>query len=92
MAQRGTSGQTAVTVHPIANYTFGTKGPKKEKDFSVHDRMARWKASYEKEGPRRTVEAILIATEHNHPHVLLLQVRQAFAYRSAVPLVLQARL
>lgn len=71
--QRENLGQTALTVYPIGNYTFGSKAPKKEKDFSVHERMTRWKAAYEKEGPRRTVEAIMVVTEHNHPHILLLQ-------------------
>jgi hypothetical protein len=42
--QRGPSGQTAYTVYPISNYTFGTKGAKHEKDKSVAERMERLKA------------------------------------------------
>jgi hypothetical protein len=42
--QRGPSGQTAYTVYPINNYTFGTKNAKLEKDKSVADRMERLKA------------------------------------------------
>jgi hypothetical protein len=31
---------------------------------------------YEVEGVRRTVDAVLLVADHNHPHVLLLQVSQ----------------
>jgi hypothetical protein len=31
---------------------------------------------YEVEGMRRTVDAVLLVADHNHPHVLLLQVSQ----------------
>lgn len=33
---------------------------------------------YRKEGVRRSVDAILLVWEHNHPHVLLLQLGSAF--------------
>lgn len=33
---------------------------------------------YEQYGMRRTVEGIMLVHEHGHPHVLLLQVGQAF--------------
>ena len=33
---------------------------------------------YEREGMRRSVEGILLVQEHNHPHVLLLQLGQTF--------------
>jgi len=32
---------------------------------------------YEVEGVRRTVDAVLLVADHNHPHVLLLQVTRA---------------
>eukprot|EP00891_Asterochloris_glomerata_P004325 jgi/Astpho2/4325/gw1.00065.41.1_t len=35
-------------------------------------------AKYMKEGVRRTVEGVLLVHEHSHPHMLLLQVNNAF--------------
>ena len=34
--------------------------------------------SYDRDGMRRSVEAVLLVNEHNHPHVLLLQLGQLF--------------
>lgn len=34
--------------------------------------------SYEREGMRRSVEGVLLVQEHNHPHILLLQMGQTF--------------
>ncbi|KAF3335260.1 hypothetical protein FCM35_KLT19767 [Carex littledalei] len=68
----------AVNVYPLSNYTFGTKEPKMEKDTSVADRLARMKVNYMKEGMRTSVEAILLVQEHNHPHLLLLQIGNTF--------------
>lgn len=45
-----------------------------EKDKSVQDRMARFKENYEKEGMRRSVEAILVVHQHKHPLILMLQI------------------
>jgi cleavage and polyadenylation specificity factor subunit 5 len=39
----GASSSSVVNVYPLANYTFGTKEPKMEKDTSVADRLARMK-------------------------------------------------
>ena len=33
---------------------------------------------YEKEGPRFSVEGVLLVQEHGHPHVLLLQIGNTF--------------
>ncbi|GLC48779.1 hypothetical protein PLESTB_000147200 [Pleodorina starrii] len=72
-------GQPVFNVYPAGNYTFGTKEPKLEKDANVNDRLARFKANYEREGGmRRSVDAVLLVQEHNHPHVLLLQLGQSF--------------
>ncbi|CAI0403395.1 unnamed protein product [Linum tenue] len=49
-----------------------------EKDTSVADRLARMKVNYMKEGMRTSVEAILLVHEHNHPHILLLQIGNTF--------------
>ncbi|KAI8545154.1 hypothetical protein RHMOL_Rhmol07G0020300 [Rhododendron molle] len=67
-----------VNTYPLSSYTFGTKEPKMEKDTSVADRLARMKLNYMKEGMRTSVEAILLVQEHNHPHILLLQIGNTF--------------
>lgn len=41
-------------------------------------RAPRAARSYEREGLRRSVEGVLLVQEHGHPHVLLLQLGQAF--------------
>ncbi|KAJ6386467.1 hypothetical protein OIU78_016386 [Salix suchowensis] len=72
------AGSAVVNTYPLASYTFGTKEPKMEKDTSVADRLARMKVNYMKEGMRTSVEAILLVQEHNHPHILLLQIGNTF--------------
>ncbi|KAJ8498976.1 hypothetical protein OPV22_009528 [Ensete ventricosum] len=49
-----------------------------EKDTSVADRLARMKVNYMKEGMRTSVDGILLVQEHNHPHILLLQIGNTF--------------
>ncbi|CAN1180576.1 Pre-mRNA cleavage factor Im 25 kDa subunit 2 [Linum perenne] len=71
-------GSAVVNTYPLSSYTFGTKEPKMEKDTSVADRLARMKLNYMKEGMRTSVEAILLVQEHNHPHILLLQIGNTF--------------
>eukprot|EP00245_Coleochaete_scutata_P007184 TRINITY_DN22300_c0_g1_i1.p1 TRINITY_DN22300_c0_g1~~TRINITY_DN22300_c0_g1_i1.p1 ORF type:complete len:201 (+),score=49.47 TRINITY_DN22300_c0_g1_i1:205-807(+) len=67
-----------VNIHPLSNYHFGPKEARMEKDTSVADRLARMKQNYMKEGMRTVVEGILLVQEHNHPHILLLQIGNAF--------------
>lgn len=67
-----------VNLYPLENYTFGIKEAQLEKDTSVPARLARMKEKYEKEGQRRTVEGVLLVHQHNHPHVLLLQIGNSF--------------
>ncbi|XP_074365117.1 pre-mRNA cleavage factor Im 25 kDa subunit 2-like [Apium graveolens] len=67
-----------INTYQLSNYTFGTKEWKMEKDTSVADRLARMKTIYMKEGMRTTVEGILLMHEHNHPHILLLQIGDTF--------------
>ncbi len=62
-----------VHVHPLGNYGFGQK-PEHECKSST-ERLVRMEARYAAEGARRSVEAVLLVNEHNHPHVLLLQAR-----------------
>eukprot|EP00270_Netrium_digitus_P008813 TRINITY_DN2653_c0_g1_i1.p1 TRINITY_DN2653_c0_g1~~TRINITY_DN2653_c0_g1_i1.p1 ORF type:complete len:223 (+),score=48.46 TRINITY_DN2653_c0_g1_i1:54-671(+) len=67
-----------VNVYGLNCYSFGGKEPKMEKDSSVADRLARMKQNYMKEGMRTSVEGILLVHEHNHPHILLLQIGNTF--------------
>ncbi len=41
-------------------------------------RLQRLQNNYEDLGMRRTVEAVLVVHEHGHPHVLMLQIANAF--------------
>ena len=59
-------------IYRIENYTFDTKEAQHEKDKSVAMRLTRMKEKYEKDGMRRSVEAVLLVHKHGHPHVLLL--------------------
>ncbi|KAG8628352.1 hypothetical protein KVT40_004225 [Elsinoe batatas] len=67
-----------VRLYPLSNYTFGTKEQQPEEDPSVAARLKRLEEHYEQHGMRRTCEGILICHEHNHPHVLMLQIANAF--------------
>jgi cleavage and polyadenylation specificity factor subunit 5 len=67
-----------IRLYPLSNYTFGTKPTQPEEDPSVKDRLRRLEEHYEKHGMRRTCEGILVCHEHNHPHVLMLQIANAF--------------
>ena len=68
----------AIRLYPLSNYTFGTKEMQAEEDPSVKDRLRRLEEHYEQHGMRRTCEGILVCHEHNHPHVLMLQIANAF--------------
>lgn len=70
--------QTTLTLHPLSAFTFTTKEPQPEEDPSVAARLQRLQNNYEDLGMRRTVEAILVVHEHGHPHVLMLQIANAF--------------
>lgn len=67
-----------IRLYPLSNYTFGTKETQPEEDPSVKDRLKRLEEHYEQYGMRRTCEGVLICHEHNHPHVLMLQIANAF--------------
>lgn len=64
--------------YPLSNYTFSTKEAQPEEDPSVTSRLQRLQNNYEDFGMRRTVEGILVVHEHGHPHVLMLQIANAF--------------
>ena len=67
-----------VKVYPLSNYTFGVKETQPEEDPSVIARLKRLEEHYTEHGMRRTCEAILICHEHNHPHILMLQIANTF--------------
>ncbi|KAI9189662.1 hypothetical protein H9P43_001095 [Blastocladiella emersonii ATCC 22665] len=61
-----------------ALYTFAQKEDQHEEDSSVPARLERLQRHYETMGMRQTVEAAIVVHIHNHPHVLMLQVANAF--------------
>ncbi|KAG9528019.1 cleavage and polyadenylation specificity factor, 25 kDa subunit, partial [Aureobasidium melanogenum] len=67
-----------VRLYPLSNYTFGTKETQPEEDPSVLARLKRLEEHYDEYGMRRTCEGILVCHDHNHPHVLMLQIANAF--------------
>ncbi|KAH9460309.1 hypothetical protein Pst134EB_008490 [Puccinia striiformis f. sp. tritici] len=69
---------STITLYPLSNYTFSTKEAQPEEDPSVTSRLQRLQNNYEDFGMRRTVEGILVVHEHGHPHVLMLQIANAF--------------
>lgn len=68
-------------LYPIDNYTFGSKESLMEIETSYHNRMVHLEQSYKAEGMRRTVEAVLLTYENNHPHVLLLQLGDSTIFK-----------
>lgn len=60
--------------HPPAS----TKEAQPEEDPSVSARLQRLQNNYEDFGMRRTVEGVLLVHDHGHPHVLMLQIANAF--------------
>ncbi|KAL5612800.1 hypothetical protein BROUX41_004116 [Berkeleyomyces rouxiae] len=65
-------------LYPLSNYTFGVKETQPEEDASVVARLHRLEEHYAVHGMRRTCEGILVCHEHNHPHILMLQIANAF--------------
>ena len=50
------SGTISMDLHPLSNYTFGTKEAMFDKDTSISDRFIRLKKEYSQTGTRRSVE------------------------------------
>mmetsp|Transcript_17647 Transcript_17647/g.27745 ORF Transcript_17647/g.27745 Transcript_17647/m.27745 type:complete len:443 (-) Transcript_17647:103-1431(-) len=67
-----------VYLYPLSNYQQGSKAPLLEKDSSVKERMIRMAELYKQFGMRRVVEGLLLAHDHCHPHVLLLQIGNTY--------------
>jgi hypothetical protein len=55
-----------------------TKESQPEEDPSVAARLQRLQNNYEDWGMRRTVEGILVVHDHGHPHILMIQIANAF--------------
>lgn len=68
-------------VYPLASYSFGVKEAGWEWETSFSVRMANLERFYSQNEMRRSVEAVLLTYEHNHPHVLLLQLGDSNVYR-----------
>ena len=67
--------------------THSTKEAQPEEDPSVSARLQRLQNNYEDFGMRRTVEGVLLVHDHGHPHVLMLQIANAFFKLYALPIV-----
>jgi cleavage and polyadenylation specificity factor subunit 5 len=67
-----------------------TKEAQPEEDPSVSARLQRLQNNYEDFGMRRTVEGILVVHDHGHPHILMLQIANAF-FKLLVPFSLVTR-
>uniref|UniRef100_A0A6B2LGK0 Cleavage and polyadenylation specificity factor subunit 5 n=1 Tax=Arcella intermedia TaxID=1963864 RepID=A0A6B2LGK0_9EUKA len=74
----GSINSPVINLYNISQYTFGVKDKKMEKDTSVNARLTRMEKNFKEAGLRRTVEAVLLVHEHNHPHILLLQIGNTF--------------
>ncbi|KAI9883165.1 MAG: hypothetical protein M1823_005059 [Watsoniomyces obsoletus] len=68
----------AIRLYPLSSYTFGVKPIQVEEDNSVSSRLHRLEEHYESYGMRRYCEGVLVCHEHNHPHILMLQIANAF--------------
>lgn len=78
------SGQAAVTVYSSGNYKFGVKMDAEDKDLSETARIRRLQEKYPSEGTRHSVEGVLLVSERNTPHVLLIQVLDSEGDRRGV--------
>ena len=67
-----------LNVYPLRNYTFGVKERQTERDASIAARMMRYERLYKTQGPRASVDGVLLVHEHNHPEVLLLQIAGSY--------------
>lgn len=69
---------STIILQPLSAFTFTTKEAQPEEDPSVAARLQRLQNNYEDFGMRRTVEGVLVCHEHGHPHVLMIQIANAF--------------
>jgi cleavage and polyadenylation specificity factor subunit 5 len=69
---------TTIRLHPFSSNEISTKSPQPEEDASVEERLNRLRSFYKDHGMRRFAEAVMLCHEHNHPHVMLLQIANSF--------------
>lgn len=62
----------------LIDNTCSTKETQPEEDPSGSARLQRLQNNYEDYGMRRTVEGVLVVHDHGHPHILMLQIANAF--------------
>lgn len=72
------SGWSSALFQPPDSPLSSTKEAQPEEDPSVSARLQRLQNNYEDFGMRRTVEGILVVHDHGHPHILMLQIANAF--------------
>ncbi|WRT68614.1 uncharacterized protein IL334_005592 [Kwoniella shivajii] len=65
-------------IYPLSEYSFVERESQPEEDNSVNTRLHRLEEQYSETGVRRSVEAIMLVTVHGFPHILVLQVANAF--------------
>lgn len=69
---------TVIEIYPLGSYYFGSKDPIVFRDETVADRVQRMKSNFNARGLRTCVQAVMLVELFKHPHLLLLQVRNAF--------------
>ncbi|WWC71357.1 uncharacterized protein I206_105312 [Kwoniella pini CBS 10737] len=68
----------SLTIYPLDGYSFIERESQPDEDNSVTARLKRLEDQNDESGTRRSVEAIMLVTSHGFPHVLVLQVANAF--------------
>lgn len=58
------TGTITMDLHPLSNYTFGTKDAMFDKDTSISERFNRLKKEYSQTGTRRSVESLVQLQNH----------------------------
>ena len=71
-------GSSLAPFDTVGSPFVSTKEAQPEEDPSVSARLQRLQNNYEDFGMRRTVEGILVVHDHGHPHILMLQIANAF--------------
>ncbi|KAK1927314.1 Cleavage/polyadenylation specificity factor subunit 5 [Papiliotrema laurentii] len=67
-----------IPIWPLGNYRMVERESQPEEDTSVTARLTRLEKQYEETGLRRSVDAVMIVQVRGFPHILVLQVANAF--------------
>ncbi|ORX38320.1 Cleavage/polyadenylation specificity factor subunit 5 [Kockovaella imperatae] len=67
-----------VIIYPLSHYATVEREAQPEEDTSVPTRVSRLETQYAETGIRRSVDAVMVVLHHGVPHVLTLQVANAF--------------